>query len=75
MRRVLRCGFQRRDDHVLDLIGGDAGGPAGPGIIEQPVQPVLQKPAPPLGHGMRFNPAPCGHGYIRQALRTAQDDA
>lgn len=45
MRRVLWCGFQRRDEYVLDLIGADAGRPAGPGIIGQPVQPVLQKPA------------------------------
>src|SRR3954452_19957408 len=56
MRRVRRCGLQRRDHHVLDLLGADTRGPTRPGLVDQPVEAALQEPGPPPAH--RGPPAP-----------------
>ena len=46
-----RCGLQRRDDHVFDLVEGDRGRSAGSWLVGQPVQAALGESAAPALHG------------------------
>ena len=47
-------GLQRRHQHVLDLVQRDRGRPAGPVLVDQPVQTRLHEPATPLAdRGLR----------------------
>ena len=50
---------KRRDDHILDLLGGDRRRAPRPRIIRQPIQPQLTKPLAPLPDRRRRHPHSC----------------
>ena len=74
MRRVLRSGLKRRDQHLLDLLGGDRRRPPRPRIIREPIQPQLAEPPAPLAHRRRRHPTLRRHLLVRPALRALQND-
>jgi hypothetical protein len=74
VRRVLRDGLQRGDDHVLDLSGGDRRRTPGAGIVDQPLETRLHEPSPPLPDRRLVHPLTFRDRLVRQALSTGQDD-
>ena len=56
MGRVRRRRLQRRHDHVLDLVHADRARPTRALLITQPVEAVLDEPAPPLADRVRRAP-------------------
>ena len=56
MGGIVRCLLQRGDDDLLDLVQQDRRRPARPGLVDQPVQPPLDEPAPPLRHRLLADP-------------------
>ena len=67
VRGMLRGRLQRRDHHVLDLLGSDRGRPSRPLVIGQAVQPQLHEPRPPLTHRRRRDALPSGDLLVVQA--------
>ena len=53
VRRVGRRGLQRLDDDRFDHVVADGALGAGPGRVDQPVEPVGREPVPPLRHRRR----------------------
>lgn len=53
VRRVGRCLFQRRDDHLFDLVHQNRGRAARPRLVDQPVQALIHEPSTPLVHRVR----------------------
>ena len=52
VRRVRRRRLQSRHDDVLDLVHADRAWPPGRGSSSQPIEAVLDEPAPPLADGV-----------------------
>ena len=75
VRRVPRRRLERRDDHVFDLLGGHRWRPPRAGIINETVQAGLDKARlSPLADRWLGHSLVLGNGFVRQALRTAEDD-
>ena len=55
---VRRHRLQRLDDHLLDLLVAHRPRPARPRLVDQPVQPALGEPRPPLRHRRTAHPDP-----------------
>jgi hypothetical protein len=72
VRVLARGGFQRRDDHVLDLVEQDGRRPTGPRLVDQTVQPPLDETGSASG-----SPTARSHRVpllIRPAIRAPQHD-
>ena len=75
MRVPVRWGLlQRGGDDLLHLLIADEPGPARPRLVSQPLQPVLQEPAPPLRHHVPGNTQLSGNRTHRPAISARQDD-
>jgi hypothetical protein len=71
---IRRRRFQRPHDDLLDLGVSDRSRPSRPRLVEQPVQPPLGKPRPPLGHRRPADPEPLGDPRVALAGRGRQHD-
>lgn len=74
MRGILRRLFQSSDHHVFDVLGSDGDRSTRSRLIDQPLQPVFQKPLAWLGHGMAFHITLGRDHNIGQPLSGAQHD-
>jgi hypothetical protein len=66
--------FQRRDDHVFDLVEQDRGWPARPWLVTQAVEPVRDEPAPPPDHTRLVHTEVGGDLFVRRSLSASQHD-
>ena len=71
---VRRHRLQRLDDHLLDLLVAHRPRPARPRLVDQPVQPALGEPRPPLRHRRTAHPDPQRDLRVALTLRARQHD-
>jgi hypothetical protein len=72
------CVGRRRAQRALNdggnLIVIDRAWPAGPHLIQQAFDAILQEPPPPLAHGVFVNAQFSRNRLTGQAIATSQDD-
>jgi hypothetical protein len=56
VRRILGRRLQRLGDHLVDLAVGDRPRLPRPRLVDQPIEPLGLKPAPPLRDGVAMDP-------------------
>jgi hypothetical protein len=74
VRGLLWSLFQRRHDHLLDLINRDRWRASGPVLINEPVQALFHEPGTPLGHRGRMHPQIRGDLFVGHTVGTDQHD-
>ena len=71
---IRRRRLQRPRDDLVHLIVGHRPRPARPRLVDQPLQPVLREPAPPLHHRRHRHPDRRRDLPVRPLRRAAQHD-
>jgi hypothetical protein len=74
MRRALRSALERLGDHLFDLGVGDLSRLPRPRLVQQPVEPKLNKPPAPQRHRVAMNAQPSSNLGVALASRARQHD-